>query len=96
MNWTVKWSPAARDEYARLLQYLEQEYGTDSALKFLEETDAVLSQISRFPNSGTPTKKERIRKSMITKQTSLFYELYEKEVRILHFWDNRQDPNKLD
>lgn len=40
MNLPIIWSPASRDEYAHLLAYLEREYGLESALRFMDKTDA--------------------------------------------------------
>ncbi len=96
MSLVVKWSASSKAEYAELLQYLQDLYGVDAALKFMDKTDELVLQISTFPNSGRATEKERIRKSIITPQTSLLYEIYEDTIEILHFWDNRQDPEKLE
>lgn len=92
MNLPVIWSPASRDEYADLLAYLESEFGLESALNFMDKTDAALDQISSFPESGVPTLKETVRKKTINKQTSVLYQVYEEAIELLHFWDNRQNP----
>lgn len=92
MNLPIIWSPASRDEYAHLLAYLEREYGLESALRFMDKTDAALDQISSFPESGVPTLKETIRKKVINKQISVLYQIDEETIELLHFWDNRQNP----
>jgi len=96
MNFMVYWSPASKDEYAEILKHLESEYGLESALKFMDKTDEVVNSISTFPKSGIPTKKEKIRKIVITKQTSLLYEINQQKIELLHFWDTRQNPEKLE
>ena len=60
----------------------------------MDRTDFALDQISTFPESGISTKKETVRKVVITKQTSLFYEIFNGVIELLHFWDNRQNPEK--
>lgn len=92
MNLPVIWPPASKDEYADLLAYLESEFGLESALNFMDKTDAALDQISSFPESGVPTLKETVRKKIISKQTSVLYQVYEEAIELLHFWDNRQNP----
>lgn len=93
MSLPIIWSPSSKDEYAHLLAYLEKEYGLASALKFMDNTDNAIEQISNFPESGTPSLRESIRKKVISKQTTLFYQIFEGTIEILHFWDNRQDPD---
>jgi hypothetical protein len=42
-------------------------------------------------------KKKNIRRGFITKHNSLYYRIKprKKELELLTFWDNRQDPEKL-
>jgi len=39
--------------------------------------------------------KNNVRKSIISKQNSFFYEIQENKIVILFFWDNRQEPLAL-
>ncbi len=97
MSLPIKWSPASKDEFAELLEYVETQFGLDAALKLLDKTDRVLDGISEhpamFPASGASP---AIRKAVITKQTSLFYRITIMEVQLLHFWDNRRNPDTLE
>lgn len=96
MNLPIIWSPASREEYADLLAYLERKHGLEPALEFMDKTEAALGQISGFPESGTPTQKDTVRKKVINKQTSVLYQIYEEAIELLHFWDNRQNPENLE
>ena len=97
MSLLVKWSPATKDEFADLLNYVETEFGLDAALKLLDKTESAIDNISEnpalYPSSG---KVPAIRKAVITKQTSLFYRITAVEIQLLHFWDNRRAPNTLE
>ncbi|MEM9896950.1 MAG: type II toxin-antitoxin system RelE/ParE family toxin [Bacteroidota bacterium] len=95
MSHPVFWSPLSKEEYAELLKYLEAEYGLESALKFMDKMDEVVASISRFPESGRMTKKKKVRLCVITSQTSLIYVVNEDRIDILHLWDTRRDPDKL-
>jgi hypothetical protein len=72
--------------------FIDERWGALSAEKFRHKAIRTLLNISRqpllFPESGI----ENVRKSVITKQPSVFYEVYAEHVVLLFFWDNRQDP----
>jgi plasmid stabilization system protein ParE len=92
----IVWSPASKDEYADLLSFVELNYGVDAALRLLEKTEILIESISAnpemFPASGTH---KSIRIAVLSKQTSLFYRITPQEIQLLHFWDNRRDPDSL-
>lgn len=97
MSLLVKWSPASKDEFADLLNYVETEFGLDAALKLLDKTDNVIDNISQNPALYPSSDKfPTIRKAVITKQTSLFYRITYAEIQLLHFWDNRRNPDTLE
>jgi len=96
MSLPVIWSPASKDEFAELLHYVETRFGLDAAFKVLDKTDKVLDAIAEalemYPASE---KSPAIRKAVISKQTSLFYRITRTEIQLLHFWDNRRNPDDL-
>ncbi len=96
MSLKVIWSPASKEEYAITLGFVEDNFGIDAALKFLDKTDAIIEGIAIFPTMF-PTSKLRkdVRKAVITKHTAVYYRFNETEVQLLHFWDNRQNPASL-
>ncbi len=97
MNLPIIWAPSARDEYAVLLEYVERNFGLDAALKLLDETEKLLEGIAAFPGMFPASDKRKdIRKAVVSKQTSLFYRISQDQIQILHVWDNRQDPDKLE
>lgn len=92
----VKWSEISKEEYADLLKYLNDDYGVDAAIQFMDKTDEIIRQISQFPFSGQSTRKENVRKVLITKRTSLIYQVTDNMIQILLLWDNRQNPNNFE
>ncbi|MEZ4957254.1 MAG: type II toxin-antitoxin system RelE/ParE family toxin [Saprospiraceae bacterium] len=97
MSLPIAWSPASKDEYANLLQYIEANFGLDAALELLDITDQVLDNISQHPKMYPASEKApAIRKAVLTKQTSLFYRITDHDIQLLHFWDNRRNPNTLE
>lgn len=97
MNLPVIWSPAAKEDFAVLLEYLEANFGTDAALKMLDKTEAVLEHIAAFPQLyPSSAANPDVRKAVLTEQTSLLYRVTGTQIQLLHFWDNRQDPERLE
>jgi plasmid stabilization system protein ParE len=97
MNLPVIWSPASREEYAEILQYVDNEFGTDAALKVMDKIEATVEHIAAFPRAYPFSDiRPDIRKAVISRQTSLLYRITETQIQLLHFWDNRQDPRRLE
>lgn len=91
-KYNLIWSPKAKEEYATLLIYIREWYGTDAALRFLGQTEKIIESIVRFPYAYPASDKvPGLRKAVITKQSSLFYRITNSQIELLHFWDNRQD-----
>jgi|UPI00059197AB plasmid stabilization system protein ParE len=97
MSLPVTWAPSAKDEFAELLQYVEQQFGLDAALELLDTTEKLLEEIGAFPGMfPASAKRKDIRKAVVNKQTSLFYRISKDQVQILFVWDNRQNPDNLE
>lgn len=90
----VKWSAEARTTYQRVLDYLTENWTQREVQNFADRTASLLDLISRQPHLFRPSAHESIRKAVIGKQNSLFYQIKGTEIRLLSFWDNRQDPKK--
>jgi hypothetical protein len=66
-------------------------------LKLLDTTEKVLDGIAEHPMMFPASQKSpSIRKAVITKQTSLLYRIAANEIQLLHFWDNRRNPDLLE
>nr|NQU88883.1 type II toxin-antitoxin system RelE/ParE family toxin [Bacteroidota bacterium] len=94
----VFWTPTARLTYLEILEYLERDWTFNEIKNFILEVDDVIEKISRNPYMFPPSRKEKsIRKGFVTSHNSLYYRINEdtKDIELLTFWDNRQDPKKL-
>lgn len=95
MALVILWTPEAENTYNNIIKYLEVEWSEKEVQNFIRESNNVLRQIAEFPNMFKASKKKDIRIGLITKQNSLIYRVKNKEIQLLSFWDNRQDPDKL-
>ncbi len=93
----IVWSPLAETDFSAILQYLELEWGkklTDE--KFIDLTDNSIKQITINPKQfPIIQKKKKIRKCVLTKHNSMFYQIGSESIDILRIFDTRQDPRKL-
>jgi len=65
---TVYWSPLAEETYGETLDYLSQEWGNLSVIKFMDKVDEMLIQISRYPYMYKASQAHpAIRKGFVTK-----------------------------
>ena len=65
---------------------------------FADQTDKVIGQITENPYMFVATEERKnVRKGFINKLVSLFYKVKprKKEIELLKFHDNRQDPEKI-
>ena len=91
MSRMVIWSPKSRENFLDILGYLQDEWGRGKAMDFMEKTDVVLEKITVYPLMYPKTgKRDNLRRAVITKQTSLTYEVMEESIELVAFYDNRR------
>jgi len=87
----IIWSPKSRENFLDILGYLQDEWGRGKAMDFMEKTDVVLEKITVYPLMYPKTeKRDNLRRAVITKQTSLTYEVMEESIELVAFYDNRR------
>ncbi len=93
---SIIWSPLAEIDFVAILEYLEMEWGEKVTEKFIEITDNAIEQITINPKQFPIIhKKKIIRKCVLTKHNSLFYQSGIESINILRIFDTRQDPRKI-
>ena len=95
MPYSVVWSPKALRSYSQVLEYLQENWTEKEKLNFINRTELVLFNISQNPSLYPYLATHIAYKAIITKQVSLLYHLKGTSVELLMFWDNRQNPDKL-
>lgn len=88
----IIWSKNAQITFDSVVNYLELHFGVLTAKKFIVKTDSRIKSIANFPQVYKAVSfKHNVRKAIVTKQCSFYYEIYSDKIVILYFWDNRQD-----
>ncbi len=94
----ISWTPKARRTYFEVIEHLEKAWTEREIQNFINEVDHLLEQIKQNPEMFEESrKKKNVRKGLITKHNTLYYRVRprKKELQLIVFWDNRQDPGKL-
>jgi plasmid stabilization system protein ParE len=92
MNLEVRWTEEAEFTFDHIVSFINDNWGNKSSEKFISKTTKLLSSISAHPFLFPESDITGVRKAVITKQTSVFYEIYTNRIMLVFFWDNRQDP----
>jgi plasmid stabilization system protein ParE len=92
----ILWSEEALQNLEDILQYLEEKWTLREVENFKRKLSRQLEIIRRFPQIF-PNSKQRsdLKKSVLSSQTSVFYQIKGKDIYIVYLFDNRQNPNKL-
>lgn len=91
-------SKKAEEKLLILLDYLTENWGLKSKIKFNEKLVERIFQISAHPYSCPKSdNKIGLHKCVVSKQTTFYYRIDKpkKEIEIITFFDSSQNPNKL-
>ena len=91
----IIWSDKAEEDFEQNIIYLLDNWDEKVVQKFTYETEFVLSIISKSPKVFQKHKKINVHFVPITKHVTLFYEIENKEIYLLRFWNNFQNPRKV-
>ena len=96
MNREIIWSPASEKDFVIILDYLIERWSENVVSKFINKVDDNINLICENPKIFPVINKEmKIRKSVITKQNTLFYREIDGKVEIVRLFNTRQNPKKL-
>lgn len=94
----VKWSEKSKDDLVRIIDYLIDNWGRNSAKIFkktvLQTIDLILTVPTIYPLTEY---RENVRRCVVVKQVSMYYQINEdaKEIYIVRFYDNRRYPDSI-
>ncbi|GIM53143.1 hypothetical protein CAPN004_21730 [Capnocytophaga cynodegmi] len=94
----IVWSEQAKQDLKNILIFWRDYTGSNSySQKIQKNIEEELFYITNFPAIYPYTDFNDIKRALILKNFSLFFyvNVDESEIRIIRFWDNRQDPEKL-
>ncbi|OAQ38580.1 hypothetical protein A5893_14280 [Pedobacter psychrophilus] len=92
MKLEVRWTPNAEQTFDVIYQFVLEQWGFEIAENLKLKILKTLDQISEQPFLFQESSLKDVRKAVISKYTSLFYEVLENHILLVFFWDNRQQP----
>jgi plasmid stabilization system protein ParE len=92
MKLEVRWSPISEITFDAIYQFVINQWGFEIAEKLRIQILKILNQISEQPFLFQQSPIQNVRKAVISKYTSLFYEVFDDYILLVFFWDNRQQP----
>ena len=93
---SVKWSSQADNDFAKILEYLENRWNNNVCSKFINKVDFCLELIQRNPLQFPLINPDlQIRRCVITKHNTLYYRETEFRIEVLRLYDTRQNPDSL-
>jgi len=97
VGFKVVWTNKALDTFARNIAYLQEKWTEKEVNAFSNKVNDILSAIREQPLMYRKSEKlSNVHISLIVKQVSLVYRVKprKKEIELIAFLDNRQDPKK--
>ena len=96
MSQEIIWSPLAREDVEQQLNYLTSEWGMQVGIDLLERIEKVLKAVVSNPTTYYQVDvQRRIHKFIVNKYLVLYYQVSPDSIRLITFWDGRQDEKKL-
>lgn len=93
----IIWATRAENDYYETLIYWTKRNKSNSfSNKLITEVDKKLKLILQNPKSGLATNIQGTHKINFLKYFSIYYQVSEKYIEIVSFWDNRRNPEKLE
>ncbi|MBG6111501.1 hypothetical protein IWX84_002387 [Flavobacterium sp. CG_9.10] len=92
---TVIWTEQAKLDYWENIDYLQYRWGLNVTLNFMNKVDEVIAILEIGNTAFRPTVYKDTHEVPIVKQISLIYKTDNKNLNLLRFWNNYQDPKKL-
>ncbi|SHF05081.1 Plasmid stabilization system protein ParE [Psychroflexus salarius] len=90
-------SKTAEKKLEKLFEYLTEKWSEKIKIEFIQKLDHNIEIIRNQPEIFPESKKgKKLRRCVITKQTTLYYRFNSKRINVVTIFDTRQNPNKLD
>ena len=96
MRFKIFWLDSALEILDSTAEYIKLKWGENASQLFLNKTIRKINLLVNFSTLGIKTnQRKNIRKLVISKNTSVYYQITKNKIIILTLFDTRQDINKL-
>ncbi len=92
----IFWSEESLNNLEGILDYLNHKWTEKEVVNFKWKLSSQLDIISKFPNLFPASQiNPNLRKAVLSRQTTLFYQVHNKKIYIVYLFDTRQNPDKI-
>jgi plasmid stabilization system protein ParE len=81
--------------FERIVKFIGDKWTDREVENFIQKAEQVLSGLRSHPKMFKVSKKKGIRKGLITSHTSFYYKIGRKEIKLITFQDNRENPSSI-
>ncbi len=91
----IFWSLRAKNDFDRVYRYWEERNGSNTySEKILDETLRITNLLRDQNKIGLRNNRKNLHRVLILENYSLTYQITINEIKVVSFFDNRQDPKK--
>ena len=93
----IYWTILADLSFQEEIDFILRKWNLSEAEKFVDLVDDFITTLSGSPYLGKKSEKEDIRVFVLSKQTTVIYEVFDdlNRIDLLLFWNNKRDQNEL-
>lgn len=91
----IIWSEEAVNNLRYIIDYLEHNWTEREVRKFVHKLEKLIDTIKNQPFAFPASKKMGIRRAVLTRQTAIYYEIFNDTIKIVTLFDTRRNPAKL-
>jgi plasmid stabilization system protein ParE len=91
----IIWTQTAENNIEAITDYILSNFSKREVNKFLDEVEKTIANVVKYPHIGNIYKKTIFRHILISKHTYLFYRIENDHVLLITFFNNNQNPYKL-
>lgn len=93
--YSLHWSPKALKKFIEISDSISKKWNLKTAIEFSYKVDKAIAGLRTMPEAFPESSKKKIRKCVISKQTTAFYRFKKDTIEIIILFDTRQNPKKL-
>ncbi len=93
----IIWTPTAELSYAQELKNISKKWTITELINFMDLVDTFVKKLESGIIGGKISSSTNMRSFVISKQTTLFFDVYEdtQTIELLLFWNNKKNPKTL-
>lgn len=96
MDYKIFWTQEAIDNLESILEYLSANFSNQEIDKFKKKLSKQIELIQKFPQMfPVSSYNTKLRKAVLSKQTTVFYEVKENVIHLVYLFVNYQDIEKI-